>query len=171
MKIFLIGMMGSGKTKTGQKLAKALSYKFIDIDAFIEEKEGKSIPLLFKEIGETQFRELEHHYILKLQDYNNVVISTGGGLPCFHDNMDLINKSGLSIYLQAEPSFLKSRLINNKNSRPLIAKIPDEKLEGYLKDLLEQRRSYYEKASIHISAINLNEKKIIEEITNRKYNS
>ena len=167
MKIFLIGMMGSGKTKSGQKLAKTLSYKFIDVDAFIEEKEGKTIPLLFKEIGELKFRELEHRYVLKLLEYKDVVISTGGGLPCFHNNMDLINSNGISVYLQAAPSFLKSRLMNHKSSRPLIAKITDEELEEYLKTLLEQRRVYYEKANIHISAINLSEKKIIAEITAR----
>ena len=168
MKIFLIGMMGSGKTKIGQKLAKALSYKFIDIDAFIEEKEEKSIPLLFKEIGEDKFRELEYHYILKTLEYEDVVVSTGGGLPCFHNNMDLINSNGISVYLQAAPSFLKSRLINNKSSRPLIAEIPNEELEEYIDELLDQRRAYYEKAHIHISAINLSEKKVIEEITNRR---
>jgi shikimate kinase len=81
--------------------------------------------------------------------------------------MALINNSGISIYLQAEPSFLKSRLMNHKSSRPLIAKIPDEELEEYIKELLEQRKTYYEKAAIHISAIDLNAKKIIEVINRR----
>lgn len=168
MRIFLIGMMGSGKTKIGQRLAKALSYKFIDVDAFIEEKKGKTIPLLFEEIGERKFRELEHQSILDLQEYDDIVVSTGGGLPCFHNNMDLINKNGVSVYLQATPSFLKSRLIHNKSTRPLIANLPDEELENYLITLLELRKPYYEKANIQLSAMNLNEKIVIDKLVKNK---
>jgi len=164
MKIYLIGMMGSGKTKIGKKLAKAISYKFLDVDAFIEEKEGKSIASLFQDIGEEKFRELEHHYVLQLQKLDRIVISTGGGLPCYHSNMDLMNKNGISIYLKADPALLKSRLINKKETRPLISRIQDRDLQEYLEDLFKQRKEFYEKAKFHISAINLNEKVLKDEL-------
>ena len=164
MKIYLIGMMGSGKTKLGKKLAKAIAYNFIDVDAFIEEKEGKSIAALFQDIGEEKFRELEHHTIKALQELDNIVISTGGGLPCYHNNMALINNNGMSIYLKAEPALLKSRLINKKETRPLISRIPDEDLQKHLEDLLKKRKGFYEKASIHISAMNLNDRALKNEL-------
>ncbi|MCK5776502.1 MAG: shikimate kinase [Bacteroidales bacterium] len=169
MRIYLIGMMGSGKTKLGKKLAKAIAYRFIDVDAFIEEKEKKSIAALFQDIGEEKFRELEHQTIKTLQELDNIVISTGGGLPYYHNNMDLINENGISIYLKAEPALLKSRLINKKETRPLISRIPDDDLQKYLEDLLGKRKAFYEKASIHISAINLNDKALIYELEKKGY--
>ena len=156
MKIFLIGMMGSGKTSLGKKLANALSYSFVDVDEYIEKQEKKTVTTLFKDLGEESFRKLEHHYLKQLISSDNVVISTGGGLPCYYDNIEIINKNGISIYLEAEPAFLKSRLVLHKNKRPLIANIADADLEAFLSNLLQARQQFYKKALIHISAKSLN---------------
>ncbi len=155
-------MMGSGKTSAGKKLAKLLSYQFIDVDKYIEEKEGESITHIFEKVGENAFRKMEHAYLLELIPLKKAIISTGGGLPIYHNNMDLINKNGKSIYLEAEPAFLRSRLISQKNSRPLISNISDDKIESFLAEMLNSRESHYKQAHLNISAKNLNVKELKE---------
>ena len=156
MKIFLVGMMGSGKTSAGKKLAKLLSYQFIDVDEYIKEKEGKSISDIFNELGEDIFRKLEHQNLLNLLHLKDAVISTGGGLPIYHGNMELMNKHGKSIYLQAEPAFLRSRLINQKENRPLISSLKNEEIEPFLANMLKMREHYYGKAHFTIASKSLN---------------
>ena len=102
-RVFIVGYMGSGKTTVGRQLARSLSLQFIDLDAFIEGKYRKTISQLFEERGEDDFRKLERQALLEVAEFENVVISTGGGTPCFFDNMALMNRSGTTVYLQAEP--------------------------------------------------------------------
>ena len=152
MLIYLIGMMGSGKTKTGKKLAKQLSYQFIDVDSYIEAKERKTISELFADEGEESFREKEHKYLLDISLSEDTVVSTGGGLPCFYNHMKLMNTTGICVYLKASPAFLYSRLEKGKNSRPLIADLESDKLELFLSDMLEKRKQYYNHAMIIIDS-------------------
>ena len=117
-RIFLIGFMGSGKSSTGKKLANLLHFDFFDTDTEIERITGKTISQIFATDGEDFFREKEREIIAELSQKDNVVVSTGGGTPCFFDNMQLMNQTGLTIYLHANPKMLKQRLITNKKQRP-----------------------------------------------------
>lgn len=146
MLIFIIGMMGSGKTSIGKKLAKQMGYAFVDIDESIEEKEGKSISELFDLWGVEEFRIQEHLHLQGLLNEGNTVISTGGGLACYHDNMSLMNQSGETLFLYAESSFLASRLKSGKTSRPIIAHLSDEELPVFIDGLLQERNPFYRKA-------------------------
>lgn len=147
-RIFIIGYMGSGKTTVGKRLAKALSLEFIDLDAYIQSKYRKTIPQLFEEKGEEGFRELEHLMLREVATFENVVISTGGGAPCFFDNMELMNSAGITIYLQAEPKELADRLVASKTVRPLIAGKSREELVSFITKHLAQREPFYNTARV-----------------------
>jgi shikimate kinase len=162
MKIFLVGMMGCGKTKMGKKLASLLSLDFIDVDEFIELNEQRSVSQLFEDEGEDEFRKLEHQYLEEILKKDQVVVSTGGGLPCFMGNMDMINKEGITIYLEAHPAFLKSRLLHHQSQRPLIASIADVNLEAFLDDMLKQRKSFYQKSQLTLQAKSLKAYDMVE---------
>ncbi|MES2733332.1 MAG: shikimate kinase [Bacteroidota bacterium] len=118
--IFLIGMPSSGKTSLGKLLAKQLLYQFIDLDAKIVEEEGASIAHIFKEKGEAYFRQVESKVLHQLKPNNSLVVATGGGTPCFFDNMAFIQENGLSIFLDVSPTELLRRMMSSKkNERPL----------------------------------------------------
>jgi len=168
MLIYLIGFMGSGKTTAGKKLARRLAYNFIDLDALIESETELTISELFNQFGEDKFRQTEQKALRKTFDLNDTVISTGGGVPCFFNNIDEINKNGISIYLEAEPAFLKSRLVLHKNKRPLIANIADADLEAFLSEMLQIRQQFYKKALLRISAKSVNVKSLIEEMKKKE---
>ena len=147
-RVFIVGYMGSGKTTVGRQLARSLSLQFIDLDAFIEGKYRKTISQLFEERGEDDFRKLERQALLEVAEFENVVISTVGGTPCFFDNMALMNRSGTTVYLQAEPEKLADRLISSRMMRPLIADKSKEELVSFVTDHLAQRECNYLSASI-----------------------
>lgn len=155
MLIFLIGYMGSGKTTAGKKLAQALGYEFVDVDDLIELKEGKTIAQLFDAEGEDCFREIEKQVLQATFNKNNAVISTGGGAPCFFDNMEQMNKHGKTIYIELEPRVLAERLKNEKNERPLIKNKTDEKLLSFIEATLAKRNPYYKKAQKIVEGANL----------------
>ncbi len=151
MKIFLIGYMGSGKTTLGRLMASRLNYPFVDLDTLIEESEDTTIPALFASPGgEARFRELERYYLEKCMAYEDVLVSTGGGTPCFGDNMERMNDQGLTIYLRFSPRTLAERLTKARTRRPLIdGKSPDELL-AYIEETLPARETYYNKANVII---------------------
>ena len=160
--LFLIGYMGSGKTTLGKCLAKKLGLSFIDMDLFIENRYRKSISLIFKEHGEDKFREIEHKVLEEIVGFENTVISTGGGLPCYFNNMELMNGHGTTIYLKASPDELASRLKNSKDNRPLIKDKAPTELKEFIREGLNKRETYYQKAALAISVENLNSRKEIE---------
>jgi shikimate kinase len=143
--VFLIGYMGVGKSTLGKKLAQRLEFDFIDSDQFIEKQVGMSIPDYFAQFGEEKFRELERDFIRKL-DINGCVVATGGGLPCFYDNMNIMNGKGVTIYLHRPPKELFQRLKNAKTERPLIAGLSDEELLDFISTQLEEREQFYNQA-------------------------
>lgn len=147
-RIFIVGYMGSGKTTIGKRLAKSLSLSFIDLDAYIEKKYRKSVSDLFAEMGEEEFRKIESRSLREVAEFEDVVISTGGGTPCFFDNMDLMNHAGLTIYLDAHPEDLAAHLLASKTVRPLIAGKPKEELVPFIAEHLSRRESHYRKAQI-----------------------
>ncbi|MEK6616439.1 MAG: shikimate kinase, partial [Bacteroidota bacterium] len=138
MKIFLIGYMGSGKSTVGKRLAEKLSRKeetnfdFIDFDKHIEKGTGKTITEIFASDGEEKFRMLEYEYLKKLLNKENSVISLGGGTPCFHNTIQLINKNGISVYLEMSLNALVARLSKAKNKRPLIRDLNEVDLKYFI---------------------------------------
>ncbi len=150
MKIFLTGFMGSGKTSVGKLLALELKIPFLDQDTLLEAHYGKTVSAIFEEKGETVFRGYERDLLRKYQYPESFVFSTGGGCPCFHGNIDWMNKQGISIYLQASASLLADRLKNELVVRPLLSLTPVGSLEEEIALRLEQRAPFYEQARICI---------------------
>ena len=127
-RIFLIGYMGAGKTTLGKAFSRELGLTFIDLDWYIEERFHKTVQQLFSERGEQGFRELEQKMLHEVAEFEDVVISAGGGTPCFFDNMDYMNACGDTVFLQVEPEVLFHRLKVAKQQRPLLANKSDEEL-------------------------------------------
>ncbi len=152
--IYLVGMMGCGKTSFGHKLARTINYPLIDTDNYISQAIGKSINDIFTEKGADAFRHIEHETIQALSKLRQAhVISTGGGLPCYHNNMDIILHTGYSIYLKAKTPFLYSRLKKNQYLRPLIAGKSKSETFQILNDILQERHSIYSRATLTVNAI------------------
>jgi shikimate kinase len=151
-RIFLIGYMGSGKTTVGQLLATQLGYGFIDMDNHIEGKLFKSVSQIFTELGEDQFRMLERQCLHEVAEFDHVVISTGGGVPCFFDNMEYMNKQGVTVYLKLSPADLAERLeLSHANKRPLLADRKGEELLQFISEGLAEREPYYSQAAYSVS--------------------
>lgn len=160
-RVFLIGYMGVGKTTVGKKLAKLLNKNFIDLDKFIESKYHKSIAELFAEKGENEFRQIEQKALVEVAQIENVIISTGGGAPCFFNNMELMNQSGITVYIHAQPEELAARLRASKNVRPLIAEKSPEELIPFITNHLSERERFYNQAKIIYKTIYMITKKEI----------
>jgi shikimate kinase len=138
--------MGSGKTTAGKKLASRLGYSFMDMDSEIEDENRMTISRIFDEKGEEEFRRMEHELILRLVRMDDIVVSTGGGVPCFYNNLELINNNGISIYLKMKPEDLLKRLKGSKYERPLIRDLSPEELDQYINEKLKEREPYYLKS-------------------------
>jgi len=138
--------MGCGKSTLGRTLASTLKLTFIDLDSFLEEKYFRTIPQIFAEDGEDGFRKKERNVLEEVSAFDDVIVATGGGAPCFFNNIDLMNHLGYCIFLDVETDSLISRLIHAKTERPLIkGKSPDE-LRDFIEALMQKRRPFYEKA-------------------------
>lgn len=155
MRIYLIGYMGSGKSSMGKKLAARMGYSYIDLDERIEMDQKQSVFEIFAEKGEEAFRLLERLALHQTFKNENIVVSTGGGVPVFFDNIEQMNIHGLCIYLQGDVDLLLSRVIRNQQQRPLIANLNQEELQRFMKEQLEIRKPFYEKAKMHIKSKDL----------------
>jgi shikimate kinase len=153
--IYIVGFMGSGKTTAGKKLASLLGWSFVDLDKKIEEHEGKSIPEIFSQNGEDYFRKIESYLLRNLKTKSDTVISTGGGTPCYSDNMDFMLGNGLTLYLRLTPGELKSRLSESKGERPLIKDLDQKELLSFIEQRLSDREKWYERCDITIKGIDL----------------
>ena len=140
--------MGVGKTTVGKALATSLKLSFIDLDYWLQNTYRKTVADLFKEKGETAFREIERKALLEVASFEEVVISTGGGTPCFFDNMDVMNSLGTTIYLKADMEEIAARLKASKNIRPLLMEKKPEELVDFITTHLIERELFYEKAQI-----------------------
>lgn len=147
-KIYLIGFMGSGKTTLGKKLASHLNWSFIDLDEQIEIRTGMNVPDIFAVEGETFFRRIEWDVLRSLTITKDSVISTGGGTPCFDENMEYMLGSGLTVYLKMTPSQLKNRLLRSSHERPLIKNLSIDELQEYIEKKLEEREKWYCRAEL-----------------------
>jgi shikimate kinase len=155
--------MASGKSTIGREISKKLDMKFIDLDDYISKREKSSISEIFKVKGEIYFRRIESFYLSEiLNSKDRFILSLGGGTPCYSNNMELIlNSEASSIYIKAGIKTLVSRLTAEKNKRPLVAELEDDKLVEFVAKHLFERRFFYEQASMTVNT----EDKSTEEIT------
>lgn len=166
MVLFLIGYMGCGKSKLGRKLAPILGYKLLDTDRVIEERENLTVADIFAEKGEPWFRAQERAVLESLADYpDNVVVSTGGGLPCKGDNMTLMKSIGITVYLKRTPQNIVGRISEHGRwKRPAIRGMNDQQLLAYIEANLPGREPFYSQASLVIDCTAMSDEDIIEHI-------
>lgn len=153
-RILIIGYMGAGKTTLGKVLAKDLGLPFYDLDWYIESRMMKTVPQLFAERGEEGFRKVEHNMLHEVAEFEDVVISCGGGTPCFYDNMEYMNAQGDTVYLKASPEVLYAHLQMGKVERPLLKNKTREEMQAFIQEQLAEREKYYIKAR-HIFNVDL----------------
>lgn len=161
MRIFLIGYMGSGKSTLGRNLASELECSFIDMDKFIEEKYLKSISAIFAEEGEEAFRIKEREALIELTTFQNIVIGTGGGAPFFYNNMEVMNQSGTTIYLNVSLDELTRRLQNAQSERPLLKDKSETELRAFIQEAMSWRLEFYERATHTVAGDNVTAKDIV----------
>ena len=154
MLIFLIGFMGSGKSYSARKLSEAMNMNYVDMDKEIERLEGRSIREIFEKGGEDYFRKLEHDYLKDLNTDQDLIVSTGGGAPCFFDNMKIIKEKGLSIYLNIDEDVIFRRLKKGVYKRPLLKDLTDEALADFISEKIKLRTPYYSQADLVIDQFN-----------------
>ncbi|MFI3314270.1 MAG: shikimate kinase [Rikenellaceae bacterium] len=164
MKIFLIGFMGCGKSTLGRQLARKLGYSFVDVDKYIEDEEGSLIPDIFAAKGQEYFREIERDSIKKLSEHSDCVIATGGGAPAYFDNMEVMNRAGLTIYLKMDSATLINRVVNSPNPRPLLMGKTREQMFALVDEMLSQREPFYHQATVVINGKNIKVTDLIEEL-------
>ena len=145
-RIILIGYMGSGKTTVGKALSKETGMMFYDLDWYIESRMRKTVAQIFAEKGEEGYRKIEHNMLHEVAEFENVIISCGGGTPCFFDNIDYINQQGEVVYLKATPEVLYRHLLMGKVERPLIKNKTPEELIAYITEQVAKREEFYNKA-------------------------
>lgn len=166
LKIVLVGMPGAGKSTFGKALAMQLNFAFIDLDDAIEKGEKKSIKEIFQNEGEGRFRELETIYLTKvISGVEGFVLSTGGGTPCFNDNMELINKEAVSVYLEVSIEELLKRLSKDQtDKRPLFKGMDSGEIVLKLKNIFAQREQFYLTSKIKLSGDDISTELLISEL-------
>ena len=145
-RIIFIGYMGSGKTTVGKALSKALDIPFYDLDWYIETRRRKKISEIFAERGEEGFRQIERNMLHEVAEFEDVIISCGGGTPCFFDNIDYLNRQGDVVWLKATPEVLYQHLLMSKGDRPLLKGKSPEELITFIREQLSVREPFYQKA-------------------------
>ena len=145
-RIIFLGYMGSGKTTIGNALSKDLGIPFYDLDWYSESRMRKSVKQLFDSVGEEGFRKIEHNMLHEVAEFENVIISCGGGTPCFFDNMDYLNRQGDTVYLKATPEVLFRHLKMGKTVRPLLLDKTPEEVQAFIGEQLRAREPYYARA-------------------------
>ena len=153
-RIILIGYMGSGKTTVGKALSKETGMMFYDLDWYIESRMRKTVSQIFAEKGEEGFRKIEYNLLHEVAEFEDVIISCGGGTPGFFDNMDYLNQQGDVVYLKATPETLYKHLLMAKVERPLLKDKTPEELIAYITEHLKEREPFYGKAR-HILDVNV----------------
>ncbi len=149
MKIFLIGFMGSGKTYWGRLLGEKLRLPFFDLDEQVESSEGKPINRIFAEDGEEYFRLLEKDTLhILTESHDSFVMATGGGTPCYFNNIEYMKKAGTTVWINTPVELLFERLLNEKNNRPLIKELNDAQLKSFIIKKFSDRKIYYEQADL-----------------------
>lgn len=165
MKIFLIGFMGSGKTHWGRLLSQKLSIPFFDLDEQIASNDGRSITDIFSSMGEEEFRLMEKDALhIITESHDNFVMACGGGSPCYFNNVDYMNQSGTTVWINTPIEVLYQRLLNEKDKRPLIKGLTDEQLKGFIIKKFADRRIYYEQANVTLDEEPFQLEKLVEKV-------
>jgi shikimate kinase len=167
IRIFLTGYMGAGKTTLGKALARRMHLSYIDTDQFIENRYRKKVSDIFASGGETQFRSIEHRMLCEIVEIENVVVSTGGGLPCFYDNMERMNRAGTTVYLDVPVAELAARLKASRTVRPVLQNRSGEELEDFIRENLAKRRPFYEQARLSFNTEQMHTKCDVEALTEK----
>lgn len=162
MKVFLIGYMGSGKTTIGRPLAKMLQMKFADMDSCIVEKYKMSVGEIFETKGEAAFRGIESEVLQELAAEDNIVVSTGGGTPCFNNNMALMNRAGITVYLKVSPENLVRRLETGCDKRPLLRGKSRGELLEFVSEGIKKRDEFYSAAKLTVGCDGYSDKRLVE---------
>ena len=162
-RIFLIGYMGAGKTTVGRILASRLNLSFVDLDLFIEKRFHKTINEIFAEKGEEGFRQMERDALHEVGEYEDALISVGGGAPCFFDNIGFMNEKGNSIYLKVNADVLAARLNTGKHSRPLLKDKSEAEIKDFILSMLEKREPFYNQAKLVFDASEFGNKGGVEQ--------
>ena len=153
-KLFLVGFMGSGKSAIGKRLAQLAGFPFYDTDTLFEQEYKTSIASYFTTYGEAEFRLKENLLIRRLaKQSSSMIVATGGGMPCFHNGIDIMNEAGYSIYLQLPAAVLFSRLKQSVKNRPLLKEKNEDELQSYIKLLLQQREPVYKQATFIVDGL------------------
>jgi shikimate kinase len=152
MKIFLIGMMGSGKSYWAKYLSNQYKMNWIDLDTAIEKANNLTIEKIFATKGENFFREQEKEILRSIEAKENIIVATGGGTPCFHNNMQWMNEHGTTIWIDEPIDVLVSRLLTEKSHRPLIKNLKENELTDFFSRQLEKRKSFYQQATLHLNS-------------------
>ena len=163
IRVFLTGYMGAGKTTLGKAFAHALGVPFIDLDWYIEERFHKNIKTLFAERGEEGFRLVEQRMLHEVGEFEDVVISTGGGTPCFFDNMAYMNSQGQTVFLDVSLDVLYNRLRVATFNRPILQGKSEEELRQFITEALKKRLPYYSQATYRFDANQLESRPQIAE--------
>lgn len=166
-RVFLVGFMASGKTTLGKKIANSLNLDFFDFDNYITTKIDKSISDIFYNEGEDFFRTCEANLLEDFFNKDNYVLSTGGGTPCFFNNMQKLKNNGITVFVNTPLYIIISRLLNGKGKRPLIENLPATQVPDFVKSLYSQRIPYYEKSNIFYNPVIDDFNKLIDEIKNQ----
>ena len=162
MKLFLIGMMGSGKSYWAQQLSAQYNIDWMDLDAEIEKETSLTIKEIFETEGEAFFRNKERDALHNLSSFQNIVIATGGGTPCFHNNMQWMNEQGTTIWIDEPIDVLVKRLVPEKAHRPLIKNLSDHELHTFLSHKLKEREPFYSQAKFRLNSETLNTAKLLQ---------
>ncbi|WP_372752580.1 shikimate kinase [Labilibaculum sp.] len=152
MKVFLIGYMGCGKSRWGKIIANHYGFHFIDLDELIEEREQLSVPEIFEKFGESGFRQREKEALKAIPKVENVIVATGGGAPCFHNNMSYMNEEGASLFIECSPELLRERITSSNTERPLVKNLSPEELLQYISNHLNERLPFYEQSKYKLTS-------------------
>ncbi len=152
MRIYLIGYMGCGKSTLGRMLSEHTGLQFVDMDHYIEERNCKTVPQIFAEEGEAEFRKKEQRALQELSEFTDIIIATGGGAPCFFNNIGLMNQTGKTVYLNIAPAILAGRLLKSKTERPLIKGKSREELVAFINETLKKRNEFYSQAQFQVTS-------------------
>ncbi|MBS0010436.1 MAG: shikimate kinase [Bacteroidales bacterium] len=166
MIIYLVGFMGSGKSTFGRRLAARGEWYFMDLDLVIEKSEDRTIAEIFDQSGEEYFREVETTMLRNIAREENVVLACGGGTPCYNDNMEYMNREGITVYLKYDHAILAHRLVNAKKVRPLVRGMGEEELLEYVRTKLAEREEWYMKAQLIIDGLRADPGKLKDIIVN-----
>lgn len=164
--IFLIGLPSSGKTTLGKQLARHIRYRFLDTDTLIVKEEGMSINEIFAQKGEAYFRTAEARILRAIRPESKLIVATGGGMPCFHNNMDYIKENGISVFLNVTPEQIVERmLLHGANERPLYQKT-DSQLFKNIQQRYADRLPIYSQADFELAGENIHIRQLIEVLQN-----